>query len=149
VRIRLLVPALSALVLLAGADESRRHAHGSAREVRRADEGADVRPETSDAADGAIGTLAQDEEDCADDPTLDTCALDTSEYTDTATAVDDAATPLAQLATQLGAISPPPAMAAGDYEASAGDCGVDLQTVAAAHKALEDGDLADEECPAT
>ena len=147
-RIRLLVPALSALVLLAGADESRRHAHGSAREVRRADEGADVRPETSDAADGAIGTLAQDEEDCADDPTLDACALDNSEYTDTATAVADAATPLVQLATQLGAITPP-AMAVGDYEASAGDCGVDLQTVAAAHKALEDGDLADEECPAT
>ncbi len=94
-------------------------------------------PETSDAADEAIGTLAQDEEDCADDPTLDTCPLDNSEYTDTAKAVDDAATPLGQLATKVGAITPP-AMAVTDYDASAGDCGVDLETVAAAHKAVKD-----------
>ena len=94
-------------------------------------------PGTSDAADEAIGTLAQDEEDCADDPTLDTCPLDNSEYTDTAKAADDAAAPLAQLATKLGAITPP-TMAVGDYDASANDCGVDLETVAAAHKALKD-----------
>lgn len=94
-------------------------------------------PETSDAADEAIGTLAQDEEDCADDPTLDTCPLDNSEYTDTAKAVDDAATPLGQLATKVGAITPPE-MAVTDYDASAGDCGVDLETVAAAHKAVKD-----------
>lgn len=94
-------------------------------------------PATSDTADEAIGTLAQDEQDCVDDPTLDTCPLDNSEYTDTAKAVDDAATPLGQLAAKLAAITPP-SMAVGDYDASAGDCGVDLQTVAAAHKALKD-----------
>src|SRR3954451_15932655 len=92
-------------------------------------------PDTSAAADDAISTLAQDEEDCADDPTLDTCPLDNSEYTDTGKAVDAAATPLSQLASKLGSITPP-AMAVGDYDDSAGDCGVDLQTVAGAHKAL-------------
>jgi hypothetical protein len=94
-------------------------------------------PPTNDDADAAIATLAMDEQDCADDPTLDTCPLDNSEYTDTATAVNAAAKPLSQLATKLAAITPP-AMAVGDYEDSASDCGADLVTVAAAHKALRD-----------
>jgi hypothetical protein len=94
-------------------------------------------PTTSDDADAAIATLAQDEQDCADDPTLDTCPLANSEYDDTATAVKDAAVPLAQLATKLSAITPPP-MAVTDYEQSANDCGVDLVTVATAQKSVRD-----------
>src|SRR5689334_14031040 len=35
-------------------------------------------PSTSDDADAAIGTLAQDEQACNDDPTVDTCPLDSS-----------------------------------------------------------------------
>src|SRR3954454_13724353 len=94
-------------------------------------------PATSDDADTAIGTLAQDEQDCADDPSLPSCPLDSSEYSDTATEVKDAATPLNQLATKLATITAP-SMAVGDYDASAAACGVDLVTVSAAQKSLHD-----------
>ena len=97
-------------------------------------------PSTSDDADAAIRTLAQDEQDCNDDPTLDTCPLDTSEYTDTAKAVDAAIVPIAQLAGKLATVEAP-SMAVSDYDKGAQDCGVDLVTVAAAQKSLQDANV--------
>jgi hypothetical protein len=86
-------------------------------------------------ADDALSKITDDEDTCSIDPEADGCPLPASEYQETARILRDAAAKLKQLATKLAPIVPPP-MKIADYDEAASDCGVDLVTLATAHRSF-------------
>lgn len=87
--------------------------------------------------DDAIATITSDEENCDADPEDFDCPVPAAEYQATAKTLRDAAAMLKGLTTKLRAITPP-TMSVGAYDNVPADCGEELVTIAAAHKAFSD-----------
>ena len=94
-------------------------------------------PDSAPAADDALETITTHEEDCETNPDVSDCPVPMSEYQDTAKSLRAAAADLTKLSGKL-AVTVAPTMTAAEYssavKAAATDCGVDLTTIAAAHK---------------
>jgi hypothetical protein len=96
-------------------------------------------PAVTEQAEDDLAQITSDEETCDMDSESPDCPVPASEYQATAKSLRDAAGRFKNLATKLAAIVAP-TMSVSEYNhaavSAAADCGVDLTTIATAHKRI-------------